>query len=118
MLRRIFKNKKAQNTAEYALLIALVVAAIIAIQTYASRALQSRVRDASHYLVEQTNTIGTTSQYEAYYQDSNFSRNSFQDETQILTSADTTQLVNTTTHRGGTQTQTYNATTFGLTNGY
>ena len=48
MLRNFLKNRKAQNTAEYALLIALVVAGVIAMQTYAQRALQARIHDASH----------------------------------------------------------------------
>ncbi len=61
------KNRKGQNTAEYALLISLVVAAIIAMQTYAQRAIQARIRDASNYLVVKTNTLGSTLQYEPYY---------------------------------------------------
>ena len=54
MFRNFLKNNKAQNTAEYALLIALVVAGIIAMQTYAQRALQARVRDASVFMADQT----------------------------------------------------------------
>ena len=42
MFRKLAKNKKAQNTAEYAILISLVVAGIIAMQTYAQRALRSQ----------------------------------------------------------------------------
>jgi flagellar assembly factor FliW len=73
MLRKILKNKRAQNTAEYAILISLVVAGIIAMQTYAQRALQARVRDASDYLTSQTgNEIGFTAQYEPYYLDSDY----------------------------------------------
>lgn len=60
-------NKKGQNTAEYALLISLVVAAVIAMQTYAQRALQARVRDASIYMKNNTSTLGNTEQYEPYY---------------------------------------------------
>jgi Flp pilus assembly pilin Flp len=67
MFRNLIKNKKAQNTAEYALLIALVVAGIIAMQQYAQRALQARVRDASTYMVGATNALGTAVQYEPYY---------------------------------------------------
>ncbi|MFH0753752.1 MAG: hypothetical protein V2A70_04235 [Candidatus Omnitrophota bacterium] len=63
----IFKNKKAQNTAEYAILIALVVGGVIAMQTYTQRALQGRLRDASVGLRDQTNSIGKTLQYEPYY---------------------------------------------------
>ena len=72
MFRKFLKNKKAQNTAEYALLIALVIAGIVAMQQYAQRALQARVRDASIYMAEQTNVIGDSKQYEPYYQSTNY----------------------------------------------
>jgi len=72
MLRNFLKNRKAQNTAEYALLIALVVAAVIAMQTYAQRALQARVHDASNFMETQSNTLGTSQQYEPYYMQSNY----------------------------------------------
>lgn len=67
MFKKLMKNKKAQQTAEYALLISLVVAAIIAMQTYAQRTIQARIRDASVHLAEATNSLGTTAQYEPYY---------------------------------------------------
>jgi Flp pilus assembly pilin Flp len=72
MFKKLLKNKKAQNTAEYAILISLVVAGIIAMQTYAQRALQARVRDASQYLATQTNDLGTSQQYEPYYLESDY----------------------------------------------
>jgi len=40
-------GKKGQNTAEYAIVIALVIAAALAMQTYVKRGLQGRVHDAS-----------------------------------------------------------------------
>ncbi len=67
MFRKLIKNKKAQNTAEYAILISLVVAGIIAMQTYAQRALQARVRDAATYLKTNTSDLGNSVQYEPYY---------------------------------------------------
>lgn len=67
MFRKLIKNKKAQNTAEYAILISLVVAGIIAMQTYAQRALQARVRDAATYLKNKTTELGKSVQYEPYY---------------------------------------------------
>ncbi len=67
MFRKLIKNKKAQNTAEYAILISLVVAGIIAMQTYAQRALQARVRDASVYMKSETSSLGNSVQYEPYY---------------------------------------------------
>ena len=76
MLRQLFKNKRAQNTAEYALLIALVIAGVIAMQTYAQRSLQARMRDASHYMTavhfQADNTDTLSNQYEPYYLQSNY----------------------------------------------
>ena len=74
MLRQLFKNKKAQNTAEYALLIALVIAGVIAMQTYAQRSLQARMRDASQYLTKESfcSQLTTVDQYEPYYLQSNY----------------------------------------------
>jgi Flp pilus assembly pilin Flp len=77
MLRNFLKNRKAQNTAEYALLIALVVAGVIAMQTYAQRALQARIHDASIYMANNgggtnSNAIGNSAQYEPYYLQSNY----------------------------------------------
>jgi hypothetical protein len=77
MLRRLLKSKKAQNTAEYAILISLVVAGIIAMQTYAQRALQGRVRDATKIMTEADGGDGSasldqTKQYEPYYLDTDY----------------------------------------------
>ena len=72
MFKQLFKNTKAQNTAEYALLIALVIAGVIAMQTYAQRSLQARMRDAGQYLTNTTRGIGSTNQYEPYYTQSNY----------------------------------------------
>ena len=74
MLRNFLKNRKAQNTAEYALLIALVVAGVIAMQTYAQRALQARIHDVSQYMASNTGVdgIGNSTQYEPYYMVSNY----------------------------------------------
>lgn len=84
MFRKLVKNRRAQNTAEYALLIALVVAAIVAMQSYAQRALQARVRDASRFLVDQTSAIGTTDHYESYITNRDFVVVRNQEETQQL----------------------------------
>ena len=67
MFKKLLKSKLAQTTAEYALLIALVVAAVIAMQTYAQRAIQARIRGAAAYMVNQTNALGNVVQYEPYY---------------------------------------------------
>jgi Flp pilus assembly pilin Flp len=77
MLRNFLKNRKAQNTAEYALLIALVVAGVIAMQTYAQRALQARIHDAAQYMANVDSNVagglGNSTQYEPYYLNSAYS---------------------------------------------
>src|SRR5436190_9644173 len=72
MFKKLMKNKKAQQTAEYALLISLVVAAIIAMQTYAQRTIQARIRDASASMASKTSDLGTTVQYEPYYLETSY----------------------------------------------
>ena len=69
---RLFKIKKEQNTDEYAILIALVIAAAMAIQTYVKRGLQARVKDAVVKYAQDTSAIGATAQYEPYYLKSDF----------------------------------------------
>jgi Flp pilus assembly pilin Flp len=44
-------NRKGQNTAEYAILIALIIAAAIGMQTYVKRGLQARLHDESKNFV-------------------------------------------------------------------
>lgn len=68
-------NKKAQTTAEYAILIAIVVGAVIAMQVYVRRGLQGRIRDVVDYTSDVTADLGgqgtdfsfTAAQYEPYY---------------------------------------------------
>lgn len=122
MFKKLIKNKKAQQTAEYALLISLVVAAVIAMQTYAQRTIQARIRDASQYLTAQTSALGATNQYEPYYQQSDYTVRADEQSTEVLgqrasgdglfrLEEDTTRNRDT----GGFQTQLYNAA--GLVNG-
>lgn len=74
MFKIFLKNKKAQNTAEYALLIALVIAAAIAMQLYVQRGMQAKMRDGILYMVSQTCSqgFGNAVQYEPYYLQSNY----------------------------------------------
>jgi hypothetical protein len=91
MFKKLIKNRKAQQTAEYALLISLVVAAVIAMQTYAQRTIQGRIRDAGSYLSTQTSALGATKQYEPYYLDKSYD---------IDRSDTTTEIQNGSTMRG------------------
>jgi hypothetical protein len=49
MLRR---SKKAQSTAEYAIVIGLVIAAVVGMQVYVKRGIQAKVKDASDTKVD------------------------------------------------------------------
>jgi Flp pilus assembly pilin Flp len=58
-----YLNKKAQSTLEYAVIIAIVVAGLIAMQVYIKRGIHGRLRDATDQIGEQfspTLTTGTT----------------------------------------------------------
>lgn len=76
---RLLMNKKAQTTAEYAILIALVVGAAIAMQTYVKRAWQGNLKDHADAL---------GSQYEPTYLSTEFD-------------TDSNNTINTTTNAGG-----------------
>ena len=109
MFRKLMKNKKAQNTAEYAILISLVVAGIIAMQTYAQRALQARVRDASVYLanISSNEGLGSTLQYEPYYLSSNYTVGRDESVSQVLGANKVSQEESSNRTREGSQTTTY-----------
>jgi gas vesicle protein len=69
-------SRKGQNTAEYAILIGVVVAAAIAMQIYIRRGMQARVKDAVDFTRTADDDAGnglfTQSQYEPYYMNTNF----------------------------------------------
>ena len=116
MFKKLIKNKKAQNTAEYAILISLVVAGIIAMQTYAQRALQAGVRDAGKHLASEGD-IGTpdaSEQYEPYYLSTDYTvvRNEFDE--QRLDTGRTSQFTNSirTRQQDGFQESTYDPAIF------
>ncbi len=115
MFKRLLKSKLAQTTAEYALLISLVVAAVIAMQTYAQRAIQGRIRDAAQYMVKGTNALGNTVQYEAYYQESSYDIDRRNTDISIHNNATISVAQNEERKRksGGYS----NVTTTGITNG-
>jgi len=61
------KNHRGQNTAEYAIVIALIIGAVIAMQIYVKRGLQAKMKDATDSITDKTTELGTTKQYEPYY---------------------------------------------------
>jgi gas vesicle protein len=64
-------SRRGQNTAEYAILIGVIVAAAIAMQVYVRRGVQARIKesvDFSRTADDQAgNAIFTQTQYEPYY---------------------------------------------------
>lgn len=66
----LMKLRKAQTTAEYAILIGLVVGAVVAMQVYVKRGLQGRIREATDFVENSTEAdvpTFTGTQYEPYY---------------------------------------------------
>ena len=68
MLLKLNNNKRGQSTLEYALLIGVIVAALIAMQVYMKRGVQGKIRDATDQIGDQyspgytTGTVSTTTQ--------------------------------------------------------
>lgn len=73
---RLLRSKRAQNTAEYAILFAVVVGAFTAMQIYVKRGLNARIKDGTNTIPGivagqeggvAANLFTATSQYEPYY---------------------------------------------------
>ena len=97
----IYLNKKAQSTAEYVIVLGLIVGAIIAMQTYVKRGLQGRVRDAVDHTGTTQEIAGANfefsgDQYEPYYLRSTFdsTRNDVSSE-QLLTGGERQKTLTT-----------------------
>jgi len=101
-------------------LIALVVAGVIAMQTYAQRALQARVRDASLFMAEQSAgaapAAGATNQYEPYYMKTNYTIDRSSNDITTLNNAFSGTDNRNQRGRVGRQDTDYN-TGFGVVNG-
>lgn len=74
---RWLNSRRGQNTAEYAILIGVIVAAAIAMQIYIRRGMQARIKDAVDFTRTADDDAGNgffsnQSQYEPYYYQSNF----------------------------------------------
>ena len=73
---RWLNSRRGQNTAEYAILIGVIVAAAIAMQIYIRRGMQARVKDAVDFTKtadeDAGNALFVSNQYEPYYLQTNF----------------------------------------------
>lgn len=107
----LLKRKEGQSTVEYALIIGVIVAALVGMQTYVKRGLQARYHDGMNFLSTEVSTgtdgvaaLGATGQYEPYYQNSDYSvtQDRNEDETvqarghtvRTLTQDDRTRAIN------------------------
>jgi hypothetical protein len=85
---RLLNKKKGQNTAEYAILIGVIVAAAIAMQIYVRRGMQARIKGAVDYTMTADDAGGTTifneSQYEPYYMESSMETTSQGDSSEAM----------------------------------
>ena len=82
-------------------------------QTYAQRALQARIHDVSQYMASTTNSIGTDTQYEPYYMQSNYEVSTNSVENKRLGQGLIGQDSTSDRTRSGYQNATYN----GIMNG-
>lgn len=99
---RLLNNKKAQTTAEYAILIGLVVAALLAMQTYVKRGLNAKMKDATDFYTS-TAGVGSTAQYEPYYFGQSLTSGQTGSETKTLaTGGQETHASDLTSTRTGT----------------
>ncbi|MFA5385846.1 MAG: hypothetical protein WC364_14520 [Eubacteriales bacterium] len=61
-------KRKGQSTAEYAIVIGLVIAAAVAMQVYVKRGLQAKIKAATDYTdSDARGVVGNAGQYEPYY---------------------------------------------------
>ena len=84
-MRRML-GKRGQSTLEYAVLIVVIIAALIAMQVYLKRGIQGRVRESSDQIGEQFSP-GYTVSNRATYVNSN--------QTEVQESGTTTTIMNT-----------------------
>lgn len=76
---RLFKKRKGQSTAEYAILIGVIVAVAVGIQTYVKRGMQGRFKTEVDDMAAGTSELGTTEQYEPYYLKSDYTTETIKD---------------------------------------
>ena len=109
MLKNLNKRLRGQSTAEYALLITFLIASVIAMQKWTQRALQGRLHDASVYMVQHSNELGNTLQFEPQYLTTNFTVNRLTGQTTRLGTNEVGSDENSTIGRlqGGFQAQDY-----------
>lgn len=77
----LIRKRLGQSTAEYAIVIALVIAAAMAMQTYVKRGIQAKIKAASDHQLAEYGLGNATTQYEPYYAQHNITTTSTSTET-------------------------------------
>ncbi|MDD2690117.1 MAG: hypothetical protein PHT41_08225 [Candidatus Omnitrophica bacterium] len=82
----IYLNKKAQSTAEYVIVLGLIVGAVVAMQTFVKRGLQDRLKKATEYSDPEAAVVfgGRIEQYDPYYLESHFDTTSRTNESEAI----------------------------------
>lgn len=101
-------TRKGQSTAEYAIVIGLVIAAAVGMQVYVKRGLQGKMKDAVDYTdADSASILGKTGQYEPYYTQSELTSTRAATETEATETGGAIGRTTTdTSSRTGTQTIT------------
>lgn len=71
MWRQLY-SRKGQSTGEYALVFAIILGAIIAMQAYVKRGMQGRLKEGTDYMARETSGLGAAYQYDPYYVSSEY----------------------------------------------
>jgi hypothetical protein len=104
--------RKGQSTAEYAIVIGLVIAAAVAMQIYVKRGVQSKVKSAVDYVDSDASDAGILpatgqSQYEPYYMTTDLHSTRNAEETENMAAGGTvTRTTDDVSTRTGSQTVT------------
>lgn len=106
---RQLMNKRAQSTAEYAVVIAIVLGAAVGMQTFVKRGLQGRFKDATKTFTESGGTfegkdMKSLPQYEPYYAHSDISttvQDDYSDEMKVNDEMHRSGAVSSRTRQGG-----------------
>lgn len=119
----IYLNKRAQSTAEYVIVLGLIVGAVIAMQTYVKRGFQGRVREAVDFTDQGGQTSDTDNaavvqfsgdQYEPYYLRSTFNSTRDADSQEQLLQSGAVDKTLTQEHSTRTGNQTITGTRNGV----
>lgn len=96
-------NRRGQSTAEYAVLIGVIIGAVVLMGTFVGRRVKGLEYGASRSV--QIPGVEVPVQYEPYYAQSNFTTTQSQNQSETYTGGDVTRTGATSVTRTGTETE-------------